>query len=156
MKLYSLLRTASLYKSISRTWFFLFFILYYFIWQGINVGNVVAKKHIANMCTSAITIQKHKHKEGGTLSQEFGFMLNQDSTDAIQVKKDWTGDNSCPFELRSNFNCFLTNIVLSFFFLWWVSLTQTLSKWSLCSWHPSQREKYNTIFAKKKSCQRCL
>ena len=55
------------------------------------------------MCTSAITIQKHKHKEGGTLSQEFGFMLNQDSTDAIQVKKDWTGDNSCPYEVRSKY-----------------------------------------------------
>ena len=46
-------------------------------------------------------MQLYKHKEGGNLSQEFGFEIYLDDIDTIQVEKDWTGDKSCPYEVRS-------------------------------------------------------
>ena len=83
------------------------FVIFYFT-QGINVLMLVDSCTYQNMCTSTITYNCASTKRVTVFLNNLASCIRRIALMQFKLKKDWTGDNSCPYKVRSK-KCFQCN-----------------------------------------------
>ena len=82
-------------------WFYIWFCNILFR-QGINIKNGVEKQANSKTC---VQVQLHAIAQAQGRWNSFPRFWLRDNLALMQIKskKDWTGDNSCPYEVRSKY-----------------------------------------------------